>query len=79
MDEERKYKPSILTIVIDYVGMVLVGFGLFEWLSGSSLMPEQYKFAYYYVAMIGLGVLFIIPYFWGMYNYYHGGKSGPNK
>ena len=35
--------------------------GLFEWFSDSSVVPDQYKFANYHVAMIVVGALLMAP------------------
>lgn len=49
-------------LILDLVGALLIGLGLFELFTGSEFIPEAYRFANYEIALIILGVLLTIPY-----------------
>ena len=61
MTKDKKYKPSLELMILDSLGAILVGLGLFEWFSGSSMVPDQYKFENYHVTMVVAGVILMLP------------------
>ncbi len=48
-------------IILDLFGAALAALGLVEWFTGLSFIPDQFKFEYYYLAMMIIGVLMMIP------------------
>jgi hypothetical protein len=61
MNKENKFKIPIHMIVLDVLGATLAALGLVEWFTSLSFIPDQYKFEYYYIAMVIIGVLMMIP------------------
>jgi len=58
---DGKYKLPINLFILDTIGVALAGLGLFEWLSGSSVVPDQFKFENYHIAMVVVGVVLMAP------------------
>jgi len=48
-------------IVLDLLGAILAAFGLVEWFTALSFIPDQFKFEYYYITMVIIGVLMMSP------------------
>ena len=61
MNKDNKFKIPVYMIVLDLLGAVLAALGLVEWFTHLSYTPEQFKFEYYYIAMVVCGVLMMIP------------------
>jgi hypothetical protein len=61
MIKDRKFKLPIHMIVLDMLGAVLAALGLMEWFTGLSFVPDAFKFEYYYIVMIVVGVILMIP------------------
>ena len=61
MNNDKKFKMPIHLIILDLLGAVLAALGLVEWFTDLSFTPEQFKFEYYYIAMVICGVLMMIP------------------
>ena len=57
----QRFKLPLHLVALDAVGAILAMLGLFEWFSESSVVPDEYKFANYHVAMIAVGVLLMAP------------------
>ncbi|MFT5426263.1 MAG: hypothetical protein ACI9ZT_001204, partial [Gammaproteobacteria bacterium] len=57
MIKDRKFKLPIHMIVLDMLGAVLAALGLMEWFTGLSFVPDAFKFEYYYIVMIVVGVI----------------------
>ncbi|MBX2869917.1 MAG: DUF1418 family protein [Acidiferrobacterales bacterium] len=76
-----KIKLPVHILVLDTVGAILAGVGLYEWFSGSSLVPERYHFANYYVIMVVVGLLLMGPALMFIINKARRGdkKSGPRE
>ena len=61
MNKENKFKIPIHMIIQDLLGATLAALGLVEWFTTLSFIPDQYKFEYYYIVMVIIGVLMMIP------------------
>ena len=61
MNKENKFKIPIHMIVLDLIGATLAALGLVEWVTDLSFVPDQFKLEYYYIAMVIIGVLLMIP------------------
>jgi hypothetical protein len=61
MIKDGKFKLPIHMIVLDMLGAVLAALGLMEWFTGLSFVPDAFKFEYYYIVMIVVGVILMIP------------------
>ena len=61
MNKDKKFKLPIHMIVLDMLGAVLAALGLMEWFTGISFVPDALKFEYYYIAMIVVGIILMIP------------------
>lgn len=61
MNKNEKFKLSIHMILLDLFGAVLAALGLMEWFTGLSFVPDAFKFEYYYILMIVVGVILMIP------------------
>ena len=61
MNKESKFKIPIHMIVLDLLGATLAALGFVEWFTGLSFTPDQFKFEYYYIALVVCGVLLMIP------------------
>ena len=48
-------------IILDLLGAAVAALGLVEWFTELSFIPEQFKFEYYYIAMVICGVLMMAP------------------
>lgn len=59
MSKSLKLPPYLL--LLDLIGILLIGLGLYELVSESSLIPEQYQFEQYPLMMIVVGVLLTLP------------------
>ncbi len=57
----ERFKLPLHLVALDAVGAILAMLGLFEWFSESSVVPDEYKFPNYHVAMIVVGVLLMAP------------------
>ena len=79
MNNKKKFKPSLPALILDFIGAVLVGVGLYEWFSGSSFVPDQYKFENYFVVIIIVGVVLMTPYFLEMLRHFRKDKAGPRE
>ena len=68
-------------LVLDAVGAILAGVGLFEWFSDSSLVPERYHFESYEIGMVVAGLLLMVPALLFIINKARGGdkESGPRE
>ena len=58
---DERFKLPLHLVALDFLGAVLAMLGLFEWLSESSVVPDQYKFENYHVAMIVVGGVLMAP------------------
>ena len=54
-----KIPPSLL--VLDFIGAVLVGLGMAEWLADTNLVPESFRFENYPVTLVICGVILMLP------------------
>ncbi len=61
MSKDGKLKLPIHLIFLDLFGAAVAALGLVEWFTDLSFIPDQFKFEYYYIAMIVCGVLMMIP------------------
>jgi hypothetical protein len=61
MNKEFKFKMPIYMILLDIFGATLAALGLLEWFTDMSFVPDQFKLEYYYIAMVIIGVLFMVP------------------
>jgi len=61
VNKENKFKIPIHMIVLDLLGATLAALGLVEWFTALSFIPDQLKFEYYYITMVIIGVLLMIP------------------
>jgi len=77
----NKIKLPIHILVLDTIGVILAGVGLYEWFSGSSLIPEQYHFENYYLVMVVIGLLLMAPALLYIIKIARGGdkNSGPRE
>lgn len=53
---------NIKLLLLDLVGCVLLGVGLFEKFSGPQLIPEANRFPHYEIYLIVFGFLLTIPF-----------------
>ena len=61
VNKDRKLKLPIHLIILDLFGAAVAALGLVEWFTDLSFIPDQFKFEYYYIAMILCGLLMMIP------------------
>lgn len=61
MKKENKFKIPIHMIILDLLGATLAALGLLEWITDFSFIPDQFKFEYYYIPMVIIGVLLMVP------------------
>ena len=61
MNKEFKFKMPIYMILLDIFGATLAALGLLEWFTDMSFVPDQLKLEYYYIAMVIIGVLLMVP------------------
>ena len=61
MNKKNKFKIPIHMIVLDLLGAILAALGLLEWFTDLSFIPDQFKFEYYYIALLICGVLMMVP------------------
>ena len=61
MKEKNKFKIPIHMIVLDLLGAMLAALGLVELFTDLSFIRYQFKFEYYYVALLICGVLMMVP------------------
>lgn len=54
-----KIPPSML--VLDFIGAILVGLGMAEWLADTNLVPESLRFGNYPVTLVICGVILMFP------------------
>ena len=61
MNKGNNFKIPIYMIVLDILGATLAALGLVEWFTDLSFVPDQFKIEYYYVALVIIGVMMMIP------------------
>ena len=61
MNKGNNFKIPFYMIVLDILGATLAALGLVEWFSDLSFVPDQFKIEYYYVALVIIGVMMMIP------------------
>ncbi len=61
MEEAKKIKIPINLLVLDFIGAILLGLGLAEWLAETNLVPEALRFDNYYIAMVICGGILMFP------------------
>lgn len=57
----KEFPLPLHLLMLDVIGTILVGVGLFELFSGSSFLPEAAKFDGYETAFIGIGLFLMAP------------------
>lgn len=57
----QRFKLPLHLVALDAAGALLAMLGLFEWLSESSVVPDDYKFENYPIAMMVVGGLLMAP------------------
>jgi len=58
----NKSKISVPFLILDIIGFVLIGVGMFEKIAGPQWVPEAYRFANYEIYMIVIGFALTIPF-----------------
>ena len=61
MNKNKKLKMPIHVIILDLIGAAVASLGLVEWFTDLSFIPDQFKFEYYYIAMVVCGILMMVP------------------
>ena len=61
MKEKCALKIPLHLLVLDFVGAALLGLGLAEWFANTGLVPESLRFENYYIVMVIVGCLLMLP------------------
>lgn len=61
MKEKCALKIPLHLLLLDFVGAALLGLGLAEWFANTGLVPESIRFENYYIVMVIVGGLLMLP------------------
>ena len=61
LKENSTFKIPVSLLVLDFIGAILLGVGLAEWLADTGLVPERFQVENYYIAMVICGGLLMLP------------------
>lgn len=61
MKEQCALKIPLHLLVLDFVGAALLALGLAEWFANTGLVPESLRFENYYIVMVIVGGLLMLP------------------
>ncbi len=74
LNKENKFRIPMHMIVLDLFGAMLAALGLLEWFTELSFVPDQLKFEYYFILMIVIGGLMMLPMHLHIYRMVMGNK-----
>jgi hypothetical protein len=55
------WKPPIVLLVLDVIGVALLGLGIAERFAGTTIVPDWLRFTGYDLVMIIVGALLMLP------------------
>jgi uncharacterized membrane protein len=58
---EQQKKPPVMALILNLVGLALIGVGAAELFIQIGVTPEPYRFEYFDVTMIVVGFLLFVP------------------
>jgi len=61
LKEKCALKIPLHLLLLDFVGAALLGLGLAEWFANTGLVPESIRFENYYIVMVIVGGLLMLP------------------
>lgn len=75
MNNRTPLKIPLRLLVLDAIGLVLVGVGLADWLAGTQLVPAGLRFEDYEIVMIIIGVALMVPMYRHIIGYVRAGGA----